>query len=77
LGEGWGKVHHITLTNLQADTEYQYKVIGPNGKFSAEYAFKTASTNMDYSRFLVVGDMQDEQGEQRWHDIAQAISSEH
>ncbi|WP_411994599.1 metallophosphoesterase [Agarivorans sp. DSG3-1] len=77
LGEGWEKVHHITLTNLQADTEYQYKVIGPNGKFSAEYAFKTASTNMDYSRFLVVGDMQDEQGEQRWHDIAQAISSEH
>ncbi|RCU45716.1 PKD domain-containing protein [Corallincola holothuriorum] len=77
LAPGWGKVHHITLSNLQADTEYEYKVTSPAGEFSSQYAFITAKNEMDYSRFLVVGDMQDEQGQQRWHDVAQAIVNEH
>lgn len=32
---------------------------------------------MDFSHFLVVGDMQDEDGSQRWHDVAAAIASDH
>lgn len=77
LPSGWGKVHHTTLSNLQANTQYQYKVSGPNSKFSSTYSFKTAKSTMNYSRFLVVGDMQDEQGEQRWHDIVEAIADDH
>lgn len=77
LADDMGKVHHITLSQLSPNTEYQYKVLGPNAQFSQQYSFTTANTSMNYSRFLVVGDMQDEQGEQRWHDIAQAISNEH
>lgn len=77
FGSGWGKVHHITLKGLSPDTSYQYKVTGPNNRFSTVYSFKTAKASMDYSRFLVIGDMQDEQASQRWHDVAQAITSDH
>jgi len=72
-----GKVHHITLKNLQPDTQYFYKVTGENGEYSKQYHFTTAKTNMNYSHFLVVGDMQDEQQAQRWHDIAQSIVADH
>ncbi|GAD00704.1 metallophosphoesterase [Agarivorans albus] len=77
LADDLGKVHHITLTQLTPNTEYQYKVLGPNAQLSQQYSFTTAKTTMNYSRFLVIGDMQDEQGEQRWHDIAQAIAADH
>ncbi|WP_320821965.1 metallophosphoesterase family protein [Reinekea sp.] len=72
-----GKVRHITLQNLQPNTQYFYKVTGEDGQFSAQYYFTTAKTNMDYSHFLVVGDMQDEQMAQRWHDVAQSIVADH
>ncbi len=77
LPDGFGKVHHITLTGLTPETRYEYKVVGANGQQSAQYHFDTAATNMDYSRFLLIGDMQDEQGKQRWQDIADAIVAGH
>ncbi|WP_320823897.1 metallophosphoesterase family protein [Reinekea sp.] len=72
-----GKVRHITLMDLEPNTQYFYKVTGEGDQFSAQYYFTTAQTNMDYSHFLVVGDMQDEQMAQRWHDVAQSIVADH
>lgn len=72
-----GKVHHVTLDNLTANTEYQYQIIGPNNTYGKTYTFTTASDNQQSSRFLVIGDMQDQDKQQRWQDIADTIVDEH
>lgn len=78
FGSEWGKVHHITLNNLKSDTIYEYKVTGLNdAEFSKTYEFKTTKSDINYSDYLVVGDMQDEQGTQRWKDIADEIVKSH
>ncbi|MGL1957733.1 MAG: metallophosphoesterase family protein [Colwellia sp.] len=78
IGSDWGVVHHIILRDLEPGIKYEYKVNSPDGKFSQQYHFTTAKKSMDYSRFLVVGDMQDPKGEdQRWQDVAAAISKDH
>jgi hypothetical protein len=75
----WGKVHHITLSGLEPNTQYEYRVLGPDDAATVTYKFKTASMSADHSRFLVVGDMQDENRSngQRWADVADAIVADH
>lgn len=72
-----GKVHHITLTGLSSNTVYEYQVVGPQNTYGKTYRFETAANALDSSRFLVVGDMQDEQQKQRWQDVANAIVEDH
>lgn len=73
----YGKVHHFTLSGLSPSTLYQYRVLGPQGNLSSTYTFKTAGTNDNFSRFLVIGDQQDEQGKQRWQNVSAAIVADH
>ncbi|MEM9103751.1 MAG: metallophosphoesterase family protein [Pseudomonadota bacterium] len=70
-------VQHIILSNLAPQTSYEYQLIDQSGNLSPSYFFKTATTSRDQSRFLVIGDMQDEQAQQRWQDIANAITESH
>lgn len=77
LPAGFGKIHHLTLTGLTPDTSYEYRVTSPYGEASKPYTFRTAKTVMDYAHFLVIGDMQDEQGKQRWQEVADAITAAH
>ncbi|PCJ45926.1 MAG: hypothetical protein COA74_14775 [Gammaproteobacteria bacterium] len=71
------RIHHITLSHLKPNHYYEYRVAGSHGKLSKQYHFKTAKIDMDYSRFLIIGDMQDELMEQRWQDIVNAITKSH
>ena len=73
----WGKVHHITLKHLSPKTKYEYRVLGLNGAISKQFHFITTDVNNNASRFLVIGDMQDEQTGQRWQEIADTISENH
>ena len=73
----WGKVHHISLKNLTPNTKYQYKVLGFNNQFSKQFHFTTTAIKSNSSRFLVIGDMQDEYTGQRWKEIADTISENH
>ncbi|MFT7561170.1 MAG: hypothetical protein ACI93R_003095 [Flavobacteriales bacterium] len=73
----WGRVRHISLEGLTPDTLYHYRVLAPNGVVTREYSFRTASSEADYSRFLVIGDMQDELQSQRWQDVADTITQDH
>ena len=76
--KGFGRVHHVLLSNLVPDTQYEYKIHGENpGVESTIYTFRTTKTDEDGSRFLVIGDMQDEQANQRWQDVADSIVREH
>ena len=79
FGNGWGKVHHITLSDLTPNTGYEYRIVGPANVKSEVYHFKTAQPDADFSRFLIIGDMQDENraNGQRWADIADAIVKDH
>lgn len=72
-----GKVHHITIDNLTPDTTYEYMVLGADYSLSPVYTFKTASLDTTKTRFLVVGDQQDEEAKQRWADIAGSIVNHH
>lgn len=77
LDASWGSVQHISLQGLRPDTSYQYRVVAPDGATSRQYSFRTAAKNAHKSRFLVIGDMQDEQQAQRWQDVADAITQDH
>lgn len=71
------KVHHIKLSNLTPDTIYEYQILGNDNKLSPVYFFKTAKNNSDETRFLLIGDMQDEYSKQKWRDVATEIYTNH
>ncbi|GEM_PF-1339504 len=72
------KIHHITLSQLSADTTYEYRVIAPDARAGRIYQFTTAATDLTASEFLAIGDMQDPGNEQqRWQDVANAILANH
>jgi hypothetical protein len=73
----WGKVFQASLTGLQAGTEYEYRLVGPYGRLSQTYSFSTPDFSQGQTRFLVVGDMQDNGSSQRWEDVAGAIIASH
>ncbi|MBN2695215.1 metallophosphoesterase family protein, partial [bacterium] len=75
--ENYGKTHHITLSNLSPNSIYEYQIYGGESKISKIYSFKTAGVNDSFSKFLIIGDCQDEEDKQRWGDIANEILSKH
>ncbi|HBD94505.1 MAG: hypothetical protein A2015_02155 [Spirochaetes bacterium GWF1_31_7] len=77
LSDHLGKVHHVRLTGLTSETTYEYQIISPSQTLSKIYSFKTAGSNMNSSRFLVIGDNQDEEMKQKWGDVAAKIVSDH
>ncbi len=75
--DDFGRVHHVRLSGLVPDTVYFYQVAGPGVSLSREYSFRTMPVLADRSRFLVLGDQQDEEDRQRWSDVVQAVLADH
>jgi len=72
-----GKVHHVHLTGLAPASTYEYRIVGPSGSLGKTYQFSTLAAAADESRFVIVGDMQDELRGQRWKEIADNIVTQH
>jgi predicted phosphodiesterase len=54
---GTGYLHQVTLTGLQPETRYIYRVSGDDGSWSENHSFLTAPRDYGDFRFLAVADM--------------------
>ena len=77
VGEDFGSNHHIALTDLSPDTRYTYRVYDSRGRVSDTAAFTTVADETERLTMLVMGDMQDGGGDQRWSDVAAEAYASH
>ncbi len=64
-------LHHIPVTGLQPDTEYQYTVLDSTGG-SATHTFRTPPEGAEQASLLVMADMQDGgTSEDQWPRVAE------
>ena len=79
LGPTTKRIHHITLTDLQPDTTYFYRVLDALDRASETYNFRTAAVEVDGFGFLVAADMQDhgDGGDRHWSEVAREMASSH
>lgn len=66
--------YSIRLENLQADTQYEYRLCA-DGVVSETWAFRTAPENPTSFKFIIIGDNQDEGDNEQWSPVAAAIKN--
>ena len=75
-GDETDTMHHVTLSGLDADTTWYYRVYDSSGRESALYTFHTAPTSPEAFTFLAMSDMQEEDEDGRWGDVASQARAE-
>jgi hypothetical protein len=66
--------HHVSLTGLEADTPYRYRVYDCAGRASEPFSFHTLATDADRLSLVLLADMQDDgDPDEAWGAVAAAV----
>jgi hypothetical protein len=78
VGGYFDTLHHITLSDLEPETTYYYKVHDSTGKESEVYHFTTTPEDFSAYTLLVMADLQDNgTANERWPEVAATIVDGH